>query len=271
MYSRAHLFLLAVALVAMVALAGCSSQPAQAEAGDVEVSPYPSSRAVNVVVYVPEPGGRWLEREDLVVNAEGESTEELVLQAWLSSLKERGFLLPRLKATAEIRGNVSYVCFSQEIRQVDLEHEGLVVKSLVNTLTAMEGIEKVQILVEGKKTDTLAGNSFVGEALATDDTVIARDDYRPIAPSDPRVGEMFIEGRVTEVLTGERALRIEQFLSPDSPEVGPLVSLAVECIIHFQEPDLSEREIALSDISVGDIVGIILTAEGNARAVIVSQ
>ena len=43
------------------------------------------------------------------------------------------------------------------------KNEMLLVYSIVNTLTAMDGIIKVQFLVEGEQTDTLAGTICISD------------------------------------------------------------------------------------------------------------
>lgn len=75
----------------------------------------------------------------------------------------------------EINDRVAYVSFSKEL--IDKHWGGssgelMTITSIVNTLTEFDDIQKVQILVEGKTVETIAGHSDVSRPLARDDTKI---------------------------------------------------------------------------------------------------
>ncbi|ABZ83075.1 spore germination protein, putative [Heliomicrobium modesticaldum Ice1] len=53
--------------------------------------------------------------------------------------------------------------------------EALTVYSIVNTLTQFQAIQKVQLLVEGKKIETLAGHMDVSQAMARKNSMIAKE------------------------------------------------------------------------------------------------
>lgn len=62
---------------------------------------------------------------------------------------------------------IAYVDFSEEIMSAGFGSEGelAMVSCIVNTLVALPEIEKAQILVEGKKVESLGGHVFVGSPL----------------------------------------------------------------------------------------------------------
>ncbi|NLX90446.1 MAG: hypothetical protein GXZ07_02460 [Firmicutes bacterium] len=66
-----------------------------------------------------------------------------------------------------IEKGVAFVDFSQDITAANYgaETESVLVNSIVLTLTQLEEIEAVQIMVEGKIVDTLAGHVFTGKPL----------------------------------------------------------------------------------------------------------
>lgn len=75
---------------------------------------------------------------------------------------------------AEIKDGIAYVNFSKEITTANVGSRGdaLLVASIVNSLSCLPGIDRVQILVEGAKVETLAGHVYVGEPLGRSDEVV---------------------------------------------------------------------------------------------------
>ncbi|MBE0448250.1 MAG: GerMN domain-containing protein [Actinobacteria bacterium] len=77
----------------------------------------------------------------------------------------------------EINQNIAYVNFSQEL--IDQHWGGsagerMTIASIVDTLTEFKSIQKVQILVEGKVVETIAGHSDVSKPLARDEKIIKK-------------------------------------------------------------------------------------------------
>ena len=75
----------------------------------------------------------------------------------------------------EINDRIAYVSFSKEL--IDKHWGGssgelMTITSIVNTLTEFDDIQKVQILIDGKTVETIAGHSDVSRPLARDDTKI---------------------------------------------------------------------------------------------------
>lgn len=217
-----------------------------------------------VTLYLPNCTGHWLETHEHAVADSGGAAYEMILHGWLQEVG----CLPPVEADVRVSDGVARVSFSSCVTEMDCEYEGLLVKSLVNSLTQLQDISSVWILVDGEESYTLAGRSYIGEALYRDESLIAREDFRPFAPSDPRRGERFVEGRVTAVDSDDHALRIVPSDAPVDPE-GSRVKVAKEAVIHRQLPSDEHIEIGLAEVEEGDIVGVILTAEGTARGVLV--
>ncbi|MGM0651890.1 MAG: GerMN domain-containing protein [Bacillota bacterium] len=66
-----------------------------------------------------------------------------------------------------LENGVAYVDFSEELLQAEVgsEAEAVLVDSIVKTLTQLEEVESVQILVEGEIVETIAGHIAVDEPL----------------------------------------------------------------------------------------------------------
>jgi hypothetical protein len=104
-----------------------------------------------------------------------------------------------------------------------------------------------------------------------------------ISETDPSKGETFIYGVVKGINPDTRVLTIEREYQ-DAPDmnnkVGPDVKVLPDAVIHFQEKigynsqggyKYSEKDISFDDIKIGDELGMILTKNKEARAIIVSD
>lgn len=76
-----------------------------------------------------------------------------------------------------ITDQIAYVDFSEEIRS---KHPGgssgeeMTLNSIVNSLTELTGIKKVQILINGAKVDTLKGQADLSQPLSRNDSMIKK-------------------------------------------------------------------------------------------------
>jgi germination protein M len=70
--------------------------------------------------------------------------------------------------------DVAYVDLSEEFSTniVDKRQEVLALYSIVNTLTSLPGVERVQILIAGRRRDTLHGNISIRNPLEADHSLI---------------------------------------------------------------------------------------------------
>lgn len=76
-----------------------------------------------------------------------------------------------------IKDNIAYVDFNDNLvknNRGGSASERLLVASIVNTLTEFEDIQQVQIMVEGKKIDTISGHMDTGEPLSRSEKIIKR-------------------------------------------------------------------------------------------------
>ena len=96
--------------------------------------------------------------------------------------------------------------------------------------------------------------------------VSARTIEETNVPSvDPKAGEMIVYGEVKAVDVDKRVLTIDQQMDDNSVKVSPNIPVNKDAIIR------SKQEIVpLAQIKPGDSVGIIVTKDGQARAVLVN-
>lgn len=133
-------------------------------------TPVPLPR-ISLTLYFATPDAAGLKPEQREVAATSEPSrtamEELLRgsQTGLTSPMPAG---TKLRGLA-IRDRVAYVDLSDDILKTPNRgsaSEMLIVSSIVNTLTEFTGIEKVQILIEGKELETLYGHLDLSEPIA---------------------------------------------------------------------------------------------------------
>jgi hypothetical protein len=105
--------------------------------------------------------------------------------------------------------------------------------------------------------------------------------FTPIKEADPTIGESFIYGKVKNIDYESRVVTIEREYQDAQDlrnEAGPDIKILPNAVIHFMakvsyNPEsgvkYAERDVGINKIRVGDELGIILTKNKEARAVII--
>ncbi|NPV69866.1 MAG: GerMN domain-containing protein [Firmicutes bacterium] len=216
--SRPMAAVLVMAILAAV-VAGCMPLGPQAGPEGTPVDPNPPEKSVTVVLHFPDKTGRWLEMESRPVSG-NQSPEVIALAEWVSGPKSPtlGQFLPAgmTAELVEVKDGTAFVSLSPQIRNVDPKHAALVLQALVNTMTEVSGISRVQVLVDGKKEESLARN-YAAEPLKRDMNPVARQGYRPIPDWDVEAGEMLVTGLVTDVDASSLIISLSRLRVP--PEV----------------------------------------------------
>ncbi|WP_378956111.1 GerMN domain-containing protein [Pelosinus sp. sgz500959] len=76
-----------------------------------------------------------------------------------------------------VKDGIAYVDFNENLIKNNTggsASEMLLVAAIVNTLTEFHNIQKVQILVEGKKIDSISGHMDIGEPLSRSEKIIKK-------------------------------------------------------------------------------------------------
>lgn len=143
------------------------------------LGPALSSAHRAVVVYFALPDGAQLVGERYWVGARPVGVGE-VLAMLLDGPATGGLLAPVPAGTRVLRweldGGTIWVDFSEELIR---RHPGgsagevITIYAIVNTLTELDGIRRVGIMVEGQPLETLVGHLDLSEPLARDATLIA--------------------------------------------------------------------------------------------------
>ncbi len=128
-------------------------------------------------IYFSDAQEMYLAAEDLVLNDVNDLQEaaQKVITALIAGPKDSS-LLPTIPSGTRVLGvevdnKLAAVNFSAELRD---NHSGgssgetMTIYSIVNSLAELEGIDQVQILVEGQVIETLAGHISLDEPLEPD-------------------------------------------------------------------------------------------------------
>lgn len=168
---------LVLALMAGLALAGCSAPQAQ-PGDDDQGNAGNSGDQVTLVLYFPDSQGMYLVREERVVETT-DSYEALALAALIAGPQTEGLGKSIADGTelisVEIIDGVAYANFSQEFvanHWGGSTGETMTIYSVVNTLTESPTITGVVFLVEGEELESLAGHMDLTGPVERDENLI---------------------------------------------------------------------------------------------------
>ncbi len=117
--------------------------------------------------------------EKITIQDNGKSIEYNALVALCSTKPQNAkmddvFPIGTKVLKLDIKDGIAYADFSKEIKNADKGsyNEMLICYAIVNTLTEFKNIQKVQILIEGKKEITLKGHMDIEDPLKRNDTLL---------------------------------------------------------------------------------------------------
>jgi germination protein M len=152
-----------------------------------EVSSQKDTSLLHFSVYFSDDQANYLVKEDRtaqvskVVESELDMRAKLAMEALIEGPTQPNLYRTIPEGTKllslEIRDKIAYVDFSKELSE---KHWGgstgelLTIGSIVNTLAQFPGIEKVQILIDGKIEPTLAGHADISIPLARNEELLKK-------------------------------------------------------------------------------------------------
>lgn len=163
------LTLIGMLILTMVGCAGLLEAQEAEEAPDV--TPDPPSDETGVLLYFADHQAQHVVPEMRRVTRVGDEPLARAVVRELIAGPEDPHLFRALPAdtsiiSVEIVENIAYINLSEDMKQVyGSAAEMMAVGSLVYSLTELEDVDHVQILIEGKKTETLGGHMYVQEPL----------------------------------------------------------------------------------------------------------
>lgn len=174
------LFSILVVVLLAVALTGCQPD------NNTTVAPtelknqatIPANKKIAITIDKVNKDGLSLVKTQVNENFD-ESLPKTAMNALLSQddSKESPNPLARAKVkliSLDIKGDLAIVNFSSEIKSIKggSMDEMLMIGSIVNTLTEFKEIKKIQILVDGKRVETLLGHMDLSVPLERDESIM---------------------------------------------------------------------------------------------------
>jgi len=150
-------------LVIIIFLTGCQSYTIVNEdsINYPIINPMPEGYQVAIHLFYPQKHYDILKEEVRIVNLENKKLETVVIEELLKGTQKSEFrnIIPNgVKVlSVYLQDDIAYVNFNKALIKEDLDEseEALIIYSIVNSLTTIENIDKVQILIEGEKREKL--------------------------------------------------------------------------------------------------------------------
>ncbi len=178
--------LIVLSLLAATALTGCSSwNKNKQKQGDDPKNQQPKLATVEVVLYFSDDQAMYLVPEKRNITIEEEASDEVLATNIIKELiagprnKELNATIPAEAKILSIKINegIASADFSKELQS---KHwggstgEGMTLNSIANSLTELDSIDKVELLIEGKKVESLAGHWDTTVPLERNDNIIKK-------------------------------------------------------------------------------------------------
>lgn len=186
MKKKGLVLLVVLCLLVVTALTGCnSSGKNKQKQGDDPTNQQPKLATVEVVLYFSDDQAMYLVPEKRNISIEQGASDEVLAASIIEELiagpknKELYATIPAEAKilSVKIKDGVASTDFSEELQS---KHwggsagEGMTLNSIANTLTELDSIDKVQLLIEGKKVESLAGHADTTVPLERNETIIKK-------------------------------------------------------------------------------------------------
>ena len=155
-------------------------QQGNVSGGQTHQSTVLSQDKMVVTVYSGTKDATHLVSETHVV-AKNDHPAQTAVEVLLAGTKNANLVSVMPKGTKlrniSVKEGIAYVDFDEKLIKNNTggsASEILLVGAIVNTLTEFPNIERVQILVEGKKIDTISGHMDIGEPLSRSEKIIKK-------------------------------------------------------------------------------------------------
>lgn len=200
-------FLLSLVLALALALSACSSKTSQLP---LPISPSPVENTVTISLFFADQTASKLVQERRDVTRRNEPLEALILRELISGPRDAGAVStvpPEARViSVQVVEGVAFVNFSRELAT---RHSGgsagelMTLSSIVYSLTELPGIEKVQLLIEGEKQESIFGHSLTIEPIGREVLQPFAAAAGPVSLPEPwRQQSPELAGAVTAVATG---------------------------------------------------------------------
>lgn len=187
MKKRLSLGLLTLALLMIFLGTGCENKKTENDPNKPPLTPNQQKETVNeeITLYFGDDQATYLIPEQRTVqvekNANNEKLVTVIINELIAGPKDQSLrptLPPETRLlSVEISNKVATLNFKEEIRT---KHWGgsagetMTITSIVNSVTELGNIDKIQILIEGEVQDSLIGHWYIGEPIERSEEIIKK-------------------------------------------------------------------------------------------------
>lgn len=171
----------------LIILAGCQNYDDVTDSKNKPIlSPYSTDNSFEITLYYPNksmdkliPKTRQI--EEITNNLEIEILERLIEGIDDSNIKN---LIPKNTKvrSLDISDQIAYINLSSEVKRKDLnqKEEALLVYSIVNTITQLDSVNSVQLLIDGERSESLANYYSIENPLKYSELIVSNSYVDPL-------------------------------------------------------------------------------------------
>ncbi|EOC99795.1 GerMN domain-containing protein [Caldisalinibacter kiritimatiensis] len=152
------------------------------------ISPFPERKDRKVVIYYPDSQLRYLVTENREIEVEEEQNIiKIIINEFLKGPKSeysKSLVSPNTKLLSlDVIGDTAYVNFSGDLidSNLDERNEALLLYSIVNTITEIDTIKNVQILIDGKDRNIFINNYKIDKPLEKSEFLVNKTYVSPMS------------------------------------------------------------------------------------------
>ncbi|MBS4535841.1 GerMN domain-containing protein [Clostridium sp. D2Q-14] len=181
-------FIILLSILLILLIIGCQKYDDFDNLGENTqiISPYSTENDFDVALYYPDLSLSRLVRKDIKIKNITNSIEMEVLQRLIRGINDENIvnLIPRNTKvlSVEVSDQIAYINFSKDIIEKDItqEEEALLIYSIVNTMTELDSINSVQILINGERKDIFLNYYNIENPLKYSKLIVKEDYVNPI-------------------------------------------------------------------------------------------
>lgn len=149
------------------------------------IKPFPYEYSSEIILYYPDNQLTQLFEEKREIKHKNGKKEEILIKELLkgtNSTKLRNIISNQTKLISiNVQRQIAYVNFSEDItnKGMNEKEEAFVLYSIVNTLTQLKEISRVQILIEGEKKNVLINHFDISKSVGRSDFITEKGYSSP--------------------------------------------------------------------------------------------
>lgn len=176
-------------VILLIFLNGCTSYTniSKKSKNSPIITPYSSKSNMDFTLYYPDKSESRLIPKKVNIKHITKNVEEELIEKLITGIEDEDVttILPKKTKvlSTEIADETLYLNLSKDIKNIDItpKNEALLLYSIVNTMTQLDNINNVQILLEGEREEIFVKYYRIGDPIIYSNIIV---DYEYINPLD---------------------------------------------------------------------------------------